>query len=159
MKEIVPGVFVNSCLYRLDYYIKLYEGPEETKREVAYSNDLAALREYAASCGVYEPTIRHRTSGDDLHLTKPDPIKPEFLQPGSNIWYRAGEEVSRVVGQEFQYFCTNDLAWDVYTGILPHTLVELEYREVSLDFLFSEDIELPDYATDEYRTALIDSIV
>ena len=155
MKEIAPGIFQNTCCYSLHFYRE----SEDEYRESVYSDDLAALRAFAKGPDISSAYIRHAASGDDMSLTKAKKIRKEFRQPGSNIWYMSKQEITRVVGVEVQYFCYVDLAWDIFTGCRPQSLPELEYQEVSLDFLFSKGIQFPDYTSEEYKTSLISSLV
>lgn len=149
MKEIAPGIFQNLALYNL-----YGGGADETDgldaSHSVYSSDLAALRAFAKLRRYENPCITHRTSGETLPLVQEDQVAVEFLQSGSGIWYYPGVEIRRVFESGVQHFCYVDLIWSSYNSDHPSHLLELEFQEVSLEFLFSKDIEPPHYAAENY---------
>ena len=154
MKEIEPGIFENQTLYQLSN--------DDGDDFVYYSNELAILRAFAKRRGYAAEEswkLLHRSSRDELSLLPGGGAPASALQPGSNIWYRPLDEIRRVIEGVVQYFCYVDLKWDIYDHDELSHLLELEFQEVSIDFLFSQEVRLPTYNVLEYGPAVINALI
>ena len=154
LRQIEPDIFENHMLYRLC----------RSNHSTVYSSNLDVLRSYSLRRGYSSERghrVTHQATGEYLSLNKPEPLPGGALQPGSNLWYRGIPipilRVEQLGVQE----------WSISSGwcISHHTgntlcraryLPELEYQEVSLDFLISGAATLP---SEEYRKSLVRAFV